>query len=809
MPPLTTDDKALLRRRLLLLFRKYSPSRLVEISDLIDATKAATVAAAMSPFVKEYGPEPTFYQATKQERADLEKRLTEFYNEHEPAKLSSVPTLVTRYLDMPDELFDALGKKYRPAETAEAAKKRTEALDAFKQKLREEFTARCPEKLSQLERLAAEYVDHQSTLLNEIRNTHPVLPTSNAGEQPAAGSSSSGSDAGTNAAASPPPTTITWRDRVIRMYSRYQPDKLPSVDGLMIKYAGMEAQMLSALVLKYGPEPGPELESKNSSIEGRIRVRLERYFKFYNEEKVASIPQIMKAFEGEWDALWEALTAKYGPESAVVPLGDEAVASSAAPPTSSGVQGSAAAQTQPSTTASSPPPAEHAAVTQPPPSAQESAPDASAQAAHPPPPSAIKVETVHAPASAEEAVLPIKSPTPQTPSQAAPPLEGEPVHATDVVVAPTNEESLPPLRDSTPTNEGPSQPPPAPQPVDTNHQESRATTTVTPLRPENAGQVSTTSRKEEEGVVSTTHHDEAAAADSAPQQQPSQDLETEALKRRIERVFEEHDPAKLPSVPGILKKYSGMERELLRAVIQKYCPGEESTEAALHAPLQAAQPANTDGDAVVTAQEPPRRSEAPAESIPVDEDEDIVTLPPPEHQPTGITEDTAPLLDESEDPITVEENTTKKISLDGATMRQLDELIASYFPGEGQQILRLCVWNAVVKIPATPADRAEEALQALLSEVTMELQRHRKVVLTLLPTLSLLPSTSSSSDINRGKTPIPPRIACACRIWKFLKFDISALDDGVTMEGLLSGLDDLWNWCNDEDMLMDLLVGAG
>ena len=51
----------------------------------------------------------------------------------------------------------------------------------------------------------------------------------------------------------------------------------------------------------------------------------------------------------------------------------------------------------------------------------------------------------------------------------------------------------------------------------------------------------------------------------------------------IKRLYEKHNPSKLDSVPGLLQKYAGAERDLLLAVRKKYGLNEDGTEK--HAPL--------------------------------------------------------------------------------------------------------------------------------------------------------------------------------------------------------------------------------
>jgi hypothetical protein len=43
-----------------------------------------------------------------------------------------------------------------------------------------------------------------------------------------------------------------------------------------------------------------------------------------------------------------------------------------------------------------------------------------------------------------------------------------------------------------------------------------------------------------------------------------------AIRSEIERLYAKHNPGKLGSMPMLLKKYEGMEQELLDSIKQKY-----------------------------------------------------------------------------------------------------------------------------------------------------------------------------------------------------------------------------------------------
>ncbi len=55
----------------------------------------------------------------------------------------------------------------------------------------------------------------------------------------------------------------TMMERLTKFYEKYVPEKVSSVEGLLVKYEGKEEKLFQALTSKYGPEPvDPYLEAK-------------------------------------------------------------------------------------------------------------------------------------------------------------------------------------------------------------------------------------------------------------------------------------------------------------------------------------------------------------------------------------------------------------------------------------------------------------------------------------------------------------------------------------------------------------------
>jgi hypothetical protein len=59
--------------------------------------------------------------------------------------------------------------------------------------------------------------------------------------------------------------SIAFKDRVTRIYAKYEPDKLQNVDAMVTKFKGREDSVLGLLVRKYGPLPSTSSSFESSS----------------------------------------------------------------------------------------------------------------------------------------------------------------------------------------------------------------------------------------------------------------------------------------------------------------------------------------------------------------------------------------------------------------------------------------------------------------------------------------------------------------------------------------------------------------
>ncbi|KAJ9443405.1 hypothetical protein DIPPA_19884 [Diplonema papillatum] len=102
-----------------------------------------------------------------------------------------------------------------------------------------------------------------------------------------------------------------YRKRLHRFYNYYNPEKLVVADRMLKDARGFEEELLQTLVMKYGPEPAP-------CVDLRFRDRLAAFYHHYNPDRVKEIDEILLEYSGMEEQLFSALVAKYGPEPIIV-----------------------------------------------------------------------------------------------------------------------------------------------------------------------------------------------------------------------------------------------------------------------------------------------------------------------------------------------------------------------------------------------------------------------------------------------------------------------------------------------------------
>lgn len=135
---------------------------------------------------------------------------------------------------------------------------------------------------------------------------------------------------------------VKYLERLRNFYSVYETSKVDEAENLLTKYAGKEEKLFAALVQKYGPEPELKEDTPNGEQEGENgesaerepessleplpvetyeeamqrmqKERLLAFYSHYDPSKVADVDKLISKYAGKEDALFRALTKKYGPE---------------------------------------------------------------------------------------------------------------------------------------------------------------------------------------------------------------------------------------------------------------------------------------------------------------------------------------------------------------------------------------------------------------------------------------------------------------------------------------------------------------
>eukprot|EP00388_Colpodella_angusta_P033661 GDKK01030199.1.p1 GENE.GDKK01030199.1~~GDKK01030199.1.p1 ORF type:complete len:251 (+),score=19.42 GDKK01030199.1:48-800(+) len=174
--------------------------------------------------------------------SDYRARLVRFFEKHNPEKLSTVDAILTKYQGKEPELFVALVSKYGPEPPA--------AENGFRARLVRFFEHHNKEKLSDVDTILTKYQGREADLFKALVGQY--------GPEPAEGSPTAPSPTASppsSPARAPATTSGDYRPRIVRFFEKHNPEKLADVDTLLTKYQGREADLMKALVGKYGPEP--------------------------------------------------------------------------------------------------------------------------------------------------------------------------------------------------------------------------------------------------------------------------------------------------------------------------------------------------------------------------------------------------------------------------------------------------------------------------------------------------------------------------------------------------------------------------
>ena len=317
------------RARLQRFYEKYNPSKLGAIDQTLEAY-AGREEEMFTALVGKYGPEPpaavaaagSISGATKNTKpgGGYRERLVRFYEAYNPSKLGAVDQTLEAYAGREEEMFTALVGKYGAEPPAAAAVAPTTASESARSRLTRFYEKYNPSKLGSVDQTLEAYAGREEEMFTALVGKYGPEPPRSSSANPTSAVTSSRKPSSGNSGAT------GYRDRLVRFYEKYNPSKLNAVDQTLEAYAGREEEMFTALVGKYGAEPGatttpPASDKRRMSTPptGSVsatsnRDRLLRFYQAYNPSKVGAVDQTLEAYAGREEEMFTALVGKYGQE---------------------------------------------------------------------------------------------------------------------------------------------------------------------------------------------------------------------------------------------------------------------------------------------------------------------------------------------------------------------------------------------------------------------------------------------------------------------------------------------------------------
>jgi hypothetical protein len=331
---------------------KYAPERAGSVETMLEKYRGHEE-EMFATLVSKLGPEPPSTAAPNAQAAasaspaapsPFRDRLVRFYTKYAPDKLPEVDVLLAKYAGKEVKMFEVLAQRYGPEPTAAdvpvrnnnatttqpqptppsptpAPPSHSGATNDYRGRLTRYLQKYAPDKVSGVDSMLDKYRGREEELFATlVSKLGPEPSSSGTSTQPAA------APLATAPVASPavPPA---HRDRLVRFYAKYSPDKLPEVDSILVKYAGKEAKMFQVLVDRYGPEPdaaatrvatpppvSTSVPAPTAASSGDYRARVVRMLEAYAPDKAGNADAMLAKYRGEEDKLLATLVSKLGPE---------------------------------------------------------------------------------------------------------------------------------------------------------------------------------------------------------------------------------------------------------------------------------------------------------------------------------------------------------------------------------------------------------------------------------------------------------------------------------------------------------------
>ena len=209
-----------------------------------------------------------------------------YLQHYAPDKVANADAMLQKYVGKEEELMKTLVSKLGPeppsVDTSRAAsiapppaghelpsRAASVAPSTFRDRLVRYLQHYAPDKVVNADAMLQKYVGKEEelmkTLVSKLGPEPPMHSVEPLSVEPPITTTTKGADhhGGFQTTTDSVPLTGPFRDRLVRFYAHYAPEKLSQVDAALHSFRGNETQMFQKLVEKYGPEvpPTPPLGS--------------------------------------------------------------------------------------------------------------------------------------------------------------------------------------------------------------------------------------------------------------------------------------------------------------------------------------------------------------------------------------------------------------------------------------------------------------------------------------------------------------------------------------------------------------------
>ena len=248
--------------RLCRIYRHYAPDKLGNVDRVLEVYRGLEV-EMFSALTGKYGPEPPIPLDLPNSDTPASFRLVRFFRRHMPERVHTVDDVIARFAGREQVLLTSLVAKYgpEPADTdtfpdSEPAplQQQVTPSDDVRARLVRFYQRYAPERISGADEVLARFAGRERELMTALVAKYgPEPPFATFARTT---TMSDGGEAETKQRTEESPSVSPLcRERMVRFYQRYAPDKIPLIDQTLARYAGREQELWSALVAKYGPEP--------------------------------------------------------------------------------------------------------------------------------------------------------------------------------------------------------------------------------------------------------------------------------------------------------------------------------------------------------------------------------------------------------------------------------------------------------------------------------------------------------------------------------------------------------------------------